>query len=40
LRTLGVVARPGNDEFEALGLGAWRQTDEILARANEIKVPL
>lgn len=40
LRTLGVVARPGSDEFEALGLAAWRQTDEILARASEIVVPL
>lgn len=40
LKTLGVVARPGIDEFEALGLGAWRQTDDIFDRASEIKVPL
>lgn len=38
LRTLGVTAQPGGDEFAALGLERWRGTEDIVAHAAEIAV--
>ena len=33
LRLVGVVATPGNDEFDTLGLGRHRETEDWIARS-------
>jgi hypothetical protein len=36
LKGLGLLARPGEDEFTTFGLGRWRQTEDIVALAPEV----
>lgn len=38
LRGLGVVATEGYDEFDTIGLGAWRSNEAIVAGAREVSV--
>lgn len=38
LRGLGVTARSGLDEFDSIGLGAWRTNEDILSGAQELGV--
>ena len=38
LKGLGVVASPNEDEFTTFGLGDWRHTEDIVARARQLAV--